>query len=144
MNEKEIPETQGLNSEEETSPFFIVRLVRLALYLAFIIGVIVLPGFAAWKSWVASFEGGPFFWTNLGWFLLNEIYLCGGVVLIYGLTYLFGGTKGFKSIIGDLLGRETTQWVSETFYSFALGLGLYSILTPLGIFAVYWYKVLFK
>ncbi len=75
---------------------------------------------------------------------MSEIYLCGGVVLIYSLTYLFGGTKGFKSIVGGLLGGETTQWVSETFYSFALGLGLYTTLTPLGIFAVYWYKVLFK
>jgi hypothetical protein len=85
--------------DEEGDRLFFVRLGRFALVVNFITPFVILPGFAVWRALETHFDAAwskPFFWNNLGWLLLRDLYAVGAFGIICSVIYLAGGERGWK------------------------------------------------
>jgi hypothetical protein len=85
--------------DEEGDRLFFVRLGRFALLVNFITPFLILPGLAAWRALETHFDtfvSKPFFWNNLGWLLLRDLYAVGAFGIICAVIYLAGGARGLK------------------------------------------------
>jgi hypothetical protein len=85
--------------DEEGDRLFFVRLGRVAVATSFLVPLVVLPGFAAWRAlevYCQTMFEKPFFWNNYGWLLLSDLYAVGAFGTLFVLIYLVGGTRGLK------------------------------------------------
>jgi hypothetical protein len=99
--------------DEEGDRLFFVRLGRFALVVnVFITPFLILPGFAAWRALEAHdlAWSKPFFWNNLGWLLLSDLYAAGVFGIICAFIYLAGGTRGWKLCgVTDIFSESATE-----------------------------------
>ena len=96
--------------DEEGDRLFFVRLGRFAIAVNFLTPAVILPGFAAWRALETHFDASwskPFFWNNLGWLLLRDLYAVGAFGIIYSVIYLAGGCRGWKLCgLGDIFSQS--------------------------------------
>jgi hypothetical protein len=123
MNDEErslrVEEQQKL--QEEGDRIFLVRLGRLACN-AIVLALVVLVIFSSWMTlwslfdYCREFDVCPnyfyflkaFFWDNLVFLILGEMYVFGAFLLLISSVYLFGGQRFMKLVFpGIHLDRVT-------------------------------------
>ena len=149
-NEEELKLKREENEklDEEGDRLFFVRLGRVAVMTSYLVPLVVLPGFAAWRAlevYSQTMFEKPFFWNNYGLLLLSDLYAVGAFVILFVLVYLVGGTRGLKLCwIGNMdFSKDPDPGLALGLIAFAT-IFLYAIFVGVGIFCISMYVSFIK
>ena len=150
-NEEELKLKREENKklDEEGDRLFFVRLGRFLLVMNFLTPYLILPGFAVWRALETHFDSAwskPFFWNNLGWLLLRDLYAVGALGIICSVIYLAGGARGWKLCgLPDIFSKTSTGETDFPFWFFVFMLVFpYAIFVFLGMGCNAFYEIWFK